>query len=445
MSTSVPPRDAGAPTGSISAATSAIPNEQALRALFDAEFATCIETAKSQLGDAPMLAPRVVETAFANAWAQRATLRDATQAKAFLASEVQHGAARALSRRAAAQRFGGQAGRESRAGGSGAADPARSWAEVEKAISGAGASNAAHAAVADVTRHEAAAHMKSVGKGRSWVLPVIGGTIVLACLAAAGLYFDRLGEDDAILTQVGGSTMQPLLQSNAGQIGSTSLNDGTKVRVGPDTKLFVPDGFPSKIRAVRIEGTAQFDVAAGQVLPFRVIANKTHFIATGTSFIISAYPIDSSASVLVKEGTVTVKAPKGTQAVAAGQALLVDTAGLHTPSDDQKGERFGWADGRITVHKQLRGAVAAMARWFNMEIKVSDLPLLDRDAQFSVALDSSRQAITEIEKSANVKFVYEGDNKVFVDASAAKAAPGAKPAAAKTPAKTPAKAAGKKK
>jgi hypothetical protein len=37
-----------------------------------------------------------------------------------------------------------------------------------------------------------------------------------------------------------------------------------------------------------------------------------------------------------------------------------------------------------------------------------------------VALDSSRAAIAQVEKTANVKFAYEGESKVFRDANAKK-------------------------
>jgi hypothetical protein len=403
-----------------------------LRRLFDAEFAASLASAANQLGDATALAPRVVEAAFVNAWMQRSILRDATQVTTFVTDEIQHGAARALSRRAAASRFGGKAAHDdkARASSTGEADPARSWAEIEKTIHGGGASGAAHAAVADTTRHEAAAHLKSVGRGRSWVVPALGGIVVLAGLVAVGLYFDRAGEDDAILTTVSSSGMQPMIQSSPGQIGSTALGDSTKVKIGPETKLFVPDGFPSKIHALRIEGTAKFDVApvGEKGLPFHVIARKTHFIATGTSFVISAFPDDSSAMIEVLQGSVTVKSPKGMQVVGANQALVSDSTGLHAPSDAERAVAFGWVDGNIASNRQLRDAVATLARWFNLIVKVPDLPLLDRSAAFSVPLDSSRAAIDQIEKSANVKFTYEGDNKAFRDAGSAKGAASAKSA-----------------
>jgi hypothetical protein len=419
MSTSVPPRDGGT--------LSAIADEPALKRLFDAHYATQIASAKSQLGDATGLAPRVVETAFANAWTQRATLKDDAAVAAFLTAEVHHGSSRALSRRAAAHRFGTHGGRDDAGGGarntSAEADAAHSWSEIEKAIHAGDHSDAAHAAAADAGRKDAAGHMKSVAKRKSYVAPILLAVVVLAGLGAAGLYLDRAGEDDAILTAVGSTTIQPVIQSSPGQIGSTTLTDSVKVKIGPDSKLFEPDGFPSKIHAIRFEGTAQFDVpplANEKALKFHVVADKTHFIGNGASFVISSFPADSNAMVQVRKGSVTVKNDKGTQVLNENQTLLVDATGLHPLTDAQRDAAFGWADGKVISNRHLRDAVATMVRWYNMDIKVPDIPLLDRDAQFTAPLDSSRAAITQIEKSANVKFGYEGDNKAFRDAVAAK-------------------------
>ncbi|MEO7085886.1 MAG: hypothetical protein ABI442_19585 [Gemmatimonadaceae bacterium] len=419
MSTSVPPGDGGT--------QSAIADESALKRLFDAHYAEEVESAKSQLGDATALAPRVVETAFANAWTQRATLNNDASVAAFLTDEVHHGSARALSRRAAAHRFGTHGGRDEPGGSaksdSPAADAARSWAEIQKSIHAGEHSDEAHAAFADAGRKDAASHMKNVATKKSWVVPVALGVVVLAGLGAAGLYLDRAGEDDAILTAVGSTTLQPVITSNTGQLGNTTLSDSVKVHIGPDSKIFEPDGFPSKIHAIRFEGTAQFDVpplANDKALKFHVIADKTHFIGDGASFVIYAYPADSNAMVLVKKGSVTVKNDKSTQVVGENQSLLVDASGMHPIPAPQQAVAFGWVDGKVTSNKHLRDAIATMTRWFNMDIKVPDVPLLDRDASFVVPLDSSGAAIAQIEKSANVKFGYEGETKAFRDAAAKK-------------------------
>jgi ferric-dicitrate binding protein FerR (iron transport regulator) len=425
MSTSVPPRDGGALTGSPSSLPPFLADESALRRIFDAEYSALVVTARSQLGDAASQASHVVESAFVDAWKNRADFNDATQVKAFLADDVHHGAARALSRRAAAHRFGTHGGRDdtsavSHESAPGAGDADAAWERITHGMHADTSAAAAHVAAASLGRHDAAEHMKAIAKRPSWIAPVAIGVGALVISAAGMVYFDRLGEDDATLSAVSRPDIQPI-QSSPGQIGSLTLADGTRMRIGPDTKVFKAEGFPTKVRAVRVEGTAQFDVAPNQPLPFRVVAKRTQTIATGTSFVVSAYPGDSTVLVQVREGTVTVKAGKQSSTVAMNQALAVNGTTLRAAKDDERAEAFGWVDGQMTVsHKQLREVVGQLTRWFNLDIKVPDLQLLDREASVSVSLDSSRAAIAQVEKSANVKFTYEGDSKVFRDATVKK-------------------------
>ena len=400
-------------------------DENALRRAFDLEFNAAIAEARSKLGDATSLAPRVVETAFVNVWQQRGSLTAHDQLKNVLMTEIHHGAARALSRRHAAGRFGssasGSVARDEQTmtgthAATAEADAEAAWSRITRTIKGEGQTAEAHRAAATAGRHDAAAHMKDVAKRPSWVVPILIGVVALVAAVWGVRALSNAGEDDAISSAVSAPNIQPIA-SSSGQIGSVKLGDGTQMKLGPETKVFIPDQFPTKMRAIRVDGTASFEVAPGQQMPFRVVANHTHFIATGTKFAVSSYAADSSAKVLVQEGTVTVKAGKQTAAVAAGQAMVADSKGIRAASDEQKTEAFGWVSGQASAHGQLRHVVEALTRWFNYDVKVIDRPLLDREASFSVPLDSSRLAISQVEKSANVKFAYEGETKVFRDAS----------------------------
>ena len=399
--------------------TGVLPDEAALKRAFDAEYAQCLSSAKAQLGDdAASLAPRVVEVAFVNAWAQRETLGNADQLKSVLSDEIRHGAARALSRRHSGARFGAVSGKTAKAHdvSADAERPDAVWANIDRTLHGAGHSADAHRAAAEAGRHDAVAHMKAVSKRPGWVIPVVIGVVALAVSVSGVLYVDRLGEDDAQLATVASPGIQPIA-SPPGQLGTTTLGDGTKMRIGPDTKVYIPDGFATKNRVIKVEGTAAFEVAPGQPMPFRVVAHRFHFIATGTKFVISTFSPDSTPSLLVQEGSVTVKAGKNVQVVPAGQAVHADATSIKPVTDEQRQESFGWVDGRVTVrNQQLRTVVEALTRWFNYDVKVPDLPLLDRMASIDVPLDSSGLAIKQVEKSANVKFAYEGETKVFRDA-----------------------------
>lgn len=405
--------------------TAFLADEAALKRAFDAEFAQCLASAKSQLGEAESLAPRVVETAFVNAWGQRATLGNHDHLKSVLSDEIRHGAARALSKRHSGARFGAMGGSHAKAHEVSAdhESAAHVWSQVERALHGSGSTAQARAATAAAGRHEAAAKMKRMSKRPGWVVPVAIGAVALAVSVAGVLYVDRLGEDDAVLGIVANQSIQPI-QSSPGQIGSTKLGDGSQMRMGPETKVWIPDGFGTKNRAIKVEGTAAFEVAPGQQMPFRVVVRRKHFIATGTKFVVSTFNRDTLPMVFVQEGSVTVKAGGNSAVVTAGQAMVIDSTNAIRPAtEDEKAAAFNWVDGRVTIrNKPLREIVDAMTRWFNYDIKVPDIPLLDRMASIDVPLDSSQLAITQVEKSANVKFKYEGDTKVFRDAPAPAAA-----------------------
>jgi transmembrane sensor len=420
MSTSVPPRDGGTISGPPGPTPPLLGDESALRRVFDREFGDCLTTARAQLGDAEFQAPRIVQTAFINAWNQRATFRTDAELKSFLAEQVTTGASRALSRKAAAHRFGTHGGRDeihtATHSVANIGDASFSWNEISRALHGEANSKDAHAAVAIAGRHEAASHMKAVAKTGQWKLPVAIGLIAIAAVAASFVFLDKLGEGEAAMQAVNSATIQPIA-SQSGQIGTFNLADGSKVKMGPDTKVFIPDGFPKNIRAVRVEGTAQFDVAPNQPTPLHVVMRKAQVIATGTSFVVSSFAADSAFAVLVREGTVTIKTDKGEKPLAANQTALVKAGVIGDLPDAQKAELFSWVDGKVTVTNQpMRNVIEQLVRWFNLDIKIVDASLLDRTGSFSVTLDSSRAAIAQVEKSANLKFGYEGENKVFRDA-----------------------------
>jgi len=135
---------------------------------------------------------------------------------------------------------------------------------------------------------------------------------------------------------------------------------------------------------------------------------------------------------------VTVKSAKQSSTVAAGQSMFADKGTMRAPTEDERAQGLGWVDGHVTVtHKQLRDVIAELTRWFNIDVKVPDLKLLDREASFSVSLDSSRLAIEQVEKSANVQYASEGDTRLFRDApaGASKAKAASKPNTASKPKK----------
>lgn len=411
MATTVPPGD----SRSNATSTSALPDVQALRRVFDSEFPKLVAVAEQKLGDAAALAPRVAEGALVRAWDARGKLKSVDELRAFLTDDVQRAAERTLARRAEHR------GVESLAAGgpAGALDLSHSWAEIAQAINVDPHSAQKSKEVMDAVRHHAAEGVVAVSKGISWRL-VAGIAIVALVLIAAGVIVADRASTDAAVGRAIASTGGRVTNSGPGQMGNMTLGDATQVRLAPESKLTVPDGFGGKVRVVKLDGAAAFDVDPSQPGSFRValpIANAIA-VATGTKFVVAAYAADHAATVSVREGTVEVQVGKLAIPVPVGHALVIDSTGAtHEASASELAEGSSWMDGKLTVtNRPLGNALTQLRRWYKLDVNVADPSLLTRTATITAPLDSSRAAIADVEKSAKVKFDYQGTQMVFRDA-----------------------------
>nr|MBA3890345.1 hypothetical protein [Gemmatimonadaceae bacterium] len=174
------------PAATLPLALAVLRDEQELQRTFDRHADSLVAAAVTRLGDSAYLAPRVAEQAFVHAWHSRAQIPSESALDTFLRSEVEHGAARALSRQLAAHRLGHHGSGELRASGharpDGAYDRATSWAHVLQGVRADARSAAAHERAAAIAHHEAAVHIKEITRQRSWVKPTLFGaaTLVLA-------------------------------------------------------------------------------------------------------------------------------------------------------------------------------------------------------------------------------------------------------------------------
>jgi ferric-dicitrate binding protein FerR (iron transport regulator) len=409
MSTSVPPRD-----DNMSSALSALGDENALKQAFLAHYPALSKEAQRGLGDdALALIPKVVEGAFVRAWDARGTIRTPADLDAFLIDDVHHAAARALSRRAAAHRFGGVLPHEAHAV-SGEVNPEQSWSHIQAALHGTAHSPSALSAVAAASRHDAAGHIGAVGKSQSIVLAAAVGVVVIAVIGG-GMYAMNKAASKLRVTKALAASDVRVINTPAGRAGTINLGDGSTAHMAPESKLTIPKDFSGALRGVGIEGATTFDVAKGLEQQFEVHARNAIVVATGTSFTVSAYPADSQAVVVVKEGAVEVRQGDVRRPVAAGTGLVVlDNGVMRVATAEECEEASGWATGTLAVeNRPLKEALTKMKRWYGYEIRVPHDSLLARKVTMRASLDSGMQAIKLIEKSSGLEFGYAGQNMVF--------------------------------
>ena len=387
-----------------------------LERIFRASYDKWVKDAKGRLGEKSGAAPRIVSKAFHLAWQDRKRFHSQDELDAFIGAQVHHGATREVSRSAGLHRMDAIGG-----GGSTAKHEQHdlgvdeAWTRLEGTLQG-GAPEA-YRARASTARHEAADHMKQIGKERNLTWMYIAGAVILAVAIGLVAIVKRGGEERSV-TQALAAENARKYDFSYGQSANVSLDDSTVVTVGPESRLTVPQQFGIGIRSVRIDGAAHFNVKNVGTQPFEVRAGNTAIIARGTRFTVSRYTRDDSVTIVnVKEGSVDVKFGENIRNVAQGMSLMVNEAGdMSVPSGEQIQEAAAWVDGTVIITgRNLRYVIPMLKRWFGLEIRVPDEKLLDRIVFLSAPADSKMEAIKSVEKSGGLKFSYVGDNMVFQD------------------------------
>jgi ferric-dicitrate binding protein FerR (iron transport regulator) len=225
---------------------------------------------------------------------------------------------------------------------------------------------------------------------------------------------NALGADARIASAVNAADVR-VVTSLPAQVGVVTLDDGSTVRLAPESKLSIPKGFGPELRAVKLEGAATFTVAQGQPKAFQVHAPGAVVVATGTAFTVRRYEGDQSTAVVVQEGTVDVRVGEQTQSLAAGAGLVVGTGGTaRAATAAEIDEASGWNTGILAVtNRPLREVLPQLRRWYGLTIMAPQDELLARPVSLRASLDSSRQAIRGIEESTGLEFGYIGPNMVF--------------------------------
>lgn len=434
MSTTIPPRNGDAPGAPAAPAPSLfLPDESALRRVFDHEFPSLIGQARAELGEAGTLAPRVVESAFVHAWEQRTRFANDTGLRAYLHDEVHHGVARTLSRRAAAHRLGHKdhveephlpaaPALDAAAAAMTPAEVEAAWRHVVDTIHDQGPSIAARAHAVEQTRHDAAQHVAAIAKPRVAVWQVAVAAVVgLLAIAGAMRWADRAGEQSAITRALAAQDAR-LASAGRGQQAVVTLAEGTRVKLSPDTKVTIPKAFDARLRAVKLEGAATFEPKTGLEVPFQLHVRNAIITATGTAFAVRAYDREPLVALRVTEGTVRVQVGEASQSVTAGQSLVIGADGaMRAPTPDESKALLAWTDGRLVLPNTTLGdALPQLKRWFNLDVGVADPSLNARPVSLDVALSSPKEGIAAIESQAHVKYSYgdKGNGLQFKDAPA---------------------------
>ena len=388
----------------------------AFETLFRAAYPLLVAKAKEVLTD-DAAAARVVERIMPSLFAERATLTT-PEALGDMLDGATHEAAVRENSRLAGLRKHGDVGK--RAAPATAPTVDQAWSRVEVAIRGPSEESheAAHKARA-ARAHEAASHIKMATKGTSWIWQVVGVLGLTGVVALGIVLYQQQGEVQRVAGEVTGNQVREL-KTGTGQRGNVMLDDSTNAQLGSDTRVAVPLNFAEKVRAVGLQGAAEFTVKTN-VQPFWIIAKNVHIAAVGgETFAIRAFPKEDMVIVRSKTGSVEVNVlePKeSSHTLAAGQSILIGKDGTTSqPTAQQLADALGYLEGTFSVTDQtLNHTLEEVRRWYGIDLALQDTTLGTRKVTLTAPLTSSTEAIKAIENAAGLAFAWEKQRMTLVE------------------------------
>jgi transmembrane sensor len=244
----------------------------------------------------------------------------------------------------------------------------------------------------------------------------------------------------AAIVIVGGTMLWQRVRGSHGDAGQTFatsvgerrqivLRDGTKVLIGPTSRLKVFFGDQDGDRLVSLEGVAYFSVVHDAAHPFTVKAGSFRIQDAGTTFAVES---DDSAGtrVVVDSGSVAVGAanqyPDASSAVLnARDRATVDMKGIvvverSAVSDDD----LAWIQGRLVFRDAPLILVGAeLYRWYGVRLRVADSSLANLHLTASFSGEPVDRVLNVIALSLGARIERQGNVAILHRAAPSGARP----------------------
>jgi len=225
------------------------------------------------------------------------------------------------------------------------------------------------------------------------------------------------------------------IHTGKGEQRALTLADGTRVRLGVQSRLTVPRWFRGDRRDVRLRGAAYFEVAHDARRPFSVYTADAVTRVLGTRFSVRDYGGAEPARIAVTEGRVAVLPARAATADLTAAAILVrgqaaEVAGgaraaVVRTADERR--ELAWTRGSITfTNAPVREVAAEVSRWYDVDLQVADSALAARHLTISFDNEPLETVLREMAAALDARVERHGLTVVLTPAAAgAQARPGA--------------------
>jgi len=192
------------------------------------------------------------------------------------------------------------------------------------------------------------------------------------------------------------------------------LSDGTVVWLNDGTSFRYPEQFTGNQREVYVDGEAYFEVKSDVDHPFVVNNPMMKTIVTGTHFNINGYVADHFFEATLLKGKVSLESDNQTIILKPGEQVQYNAETkkiIH--KDVQPKDAAAWINGKLIFKDEKLGtAIRKLARWYNVEIILSDQELNGYLITGTFQDEKLDQSLTMISLALPVKFVYKNKSKL---------------------------------
>jgi transmembrane sensor len=199
--------------------------------------------------------------------------------------------------------------------------------------------------------------------------------------------------------------------TRAGERETVSLADGTSLVLAPATTVRVAADYGQRTReVVLVGGEAYFAVTHDATRPFSVRAQHVMMRDVGTAFDVRAYAGERAVQVAVAEGAVEVREGPGANApLGAGDVATVGDTAIRVAHHADVTTLVAWTRGELAFHAVPLGDVAvALARWYDLDVRVSDERLARMPVTGSFTTESRDQVLSLITAAIGARYARDG-------------------------------------
>jgi len=265
------------------------------------------------------------------------------------------------------------------------------------------------------------------------------GLVAAAVILAVGGALLFKATEDSRPAESAATTAAPMreLATSRGERAMGNLPDGSRVILGPDSRLQIPATFAATrstrgARDVRLEGEAYFEVTHDSTRPFRVHTPTGTAEDLGTEFVVTAYPETSATRVVVASGLVVLRSPDASAdagappvslTLEAGDLGRIDSTGaLILRRNVDVSAHVGWTKGELAFREApLRDVIARLARWYDVDIQLADTSLGTRTFTATFHDEPVARVLRVLEIALHVRAQRSGRLVILRPAGAASA------------------------